>query len=72
MCKKMLQSLLGGGQNQMPDPASSNPAAQKSSANVLGQISDTAAGGTVDTSSPKLSGGVDPNRRKKGVPGLGL
>lgn len=72
MCKKMLQSLLGGGDSAPAPVASANPNAQKSDATVLGQISDTAGGGTVDTSSPKLSGGVDPNRRKKGVPGLGL
>lgn len=73
MCKKMLQSLMGGGAKPPAPPAEAQtPYAGGKEGDVLGTVAQTAGGGTVDVGAPKLSGGLDPKKRGKGVPGLGL
>ena len=72
MCKKMLQSLMGGGSSKPAAPAErQTPYKEGKEGIVLGTpATDAAIGGTGQA---KLGGGlVDPKRRNQGVPGLGL
>ncbi len=73
MCKKMLSSLMGGGE----EPAAPAQPAVSYSGGKEAEVKGDLAGGpsaTGPNGKPALSGGViDPKKRKaQGVPGLGL
>lgn len=69
MCKKMLQGLFGGGGSMPAAPATAQP---KYAGGKEGEVLGTIAAPDEAATATKLSGGLDPKRKGKGVPGLGL